>query len=107
MGTGRNIDRLFYLLRDVADTYDAVAISSLIDVPEGFHEKYFNSAGDMVNPWGGIEAMLTHAVSLCFNVPSAHAPMVESREILNQDPGRVDVRMAAEAISSSFFQCVL
>jgi len=107
VGTGRNIDRLFDLLRDVADTYDAVAISSLIDVPEGFHEKYFNSAGDMVNPWGGIEAMLTHAVSLCFNVPSAHAPMVESREILNQDPGRVDVRMAAEAISSSFFQCVL
>jgi hypothetical protein len=61
----------------------------------------------MVNPWGGIEAMLTHAVSLCFNVPSAHAPMMESREILNEDPGRVDPRMAAEAISSSFFQCVL
>ena len=58
-------------------------------------------------PWGGIEAMLTHAVSHCFNVPSAHAPMMESREILNEDPGRVDPRMAAEAISSSFFQCVL
>jgi hypothetical protein len=33
--------------------------------------------------------------------------MMESREILNEDPGRVDPRMAAEAISSSFFQCVL
>jgi len=107
VGSGRNIDKLFDLLRATAGDYDAVAISSLIRVPDGFHEKYFNSAGSMINPWGGIEAMLTHAVSHCFNVPSAHAPMMESREILNEDPGPVDPRMAAEAISSSFFQCVL
>ena len=107
MGSGRGLDRLFDLLREMADDYDAVAISSLIGVPDGFHEKYFGSGGTMINPWGGIEAMLTHAVSHCFNVPSAHAPMMESREILNEDPGRVDPRMAAEAISSSFFQCVL
>ena len=107
VGSGRGIDRLFDLLEETADDYDAVAISSLIGVPDGFHEKYFSSGGTMINPWGGIEAMLTHAVSHCFNVPSAHAPMMESREILNEDPGRVDPRMAAEAISSSFLQCVL
>jgi hypothetical protein len=107
VGSGRNIDKLFDLLRETADDYDAVAITSLVGVPDGFHEKYFTSAGDMINPWGGIEAMLTHAVSHCFNVPSAHAPMMESRDILNEDPGLVDPRMAAEAISSSFFQCVL
>lgn len=107
MGTGRGIDRLFDLLKETADNYDAIAISSLISVPDGFHKMYFNSGGGMINPWGGIEAMLTHAVSHCLNVPSAHAPMMESREILNEDPGRVDPRMAAEAISSSFFQCVL
>ena len=107
VGCGRGIDMLFELLKETADDYDAVAISSLIGVPDGFHEKYFSSGGTMINPWGGIEAMLTHGVSHCFNVPSAHAPMMESREILNEDPGRVDPRMAAEAISSSFFQCVL
>ncbi len=107
VGFGQGIDRIFDLLKETADDYDAVAISSLIGVPDGFHEKYFNSGGTMINPWGGIEAMLTHAVSHCFNVPSAHAPMMESREILNEDPGRVDPRMAAEAISSSFLQCVL
>jgi hypothetical protein len=107
VGSGRGIERLFELLEETADDYDAVAVSSLIGVPDGFHEKYFASAGAMINPWGGIEAMLTHAVSHCFNVPSAHAPMMESREILNEDPGRVDPRMAAEAISSSFLQCVL
>ena len=107
VGSGRGIGTLFDLLDDAAETYDAVAITSLIGVPDGFHQQYFTSAGSMINPWGGIEAMLTHAVSHRFDVPSAHAPMMESREILNQDPGRVDPRMAAEAISSSFLQCVL
>ena len=106
-GSGRGIGWLFELLRETRDSYDAVAISSLIAVPEGYHERYFDSNGDMVNPWGGVEAMLTHAVSHVFDVPSAHAPMMESRDILFADPGRVDPRMAAEAISSSFLQCVL
>ena len=106
-GLGRGMERLFKLLGETRDTYDAVAISSLIDVPDGFHDRYFESNGDMINPWGGVEAMLTHAVSHVIDVPSAHAPMMESREILFADAGRVDPRMAAEAISSSFLQCVL
>lgn len=106
VGIGYGIDRLFDLLDETRDDYDAVAISSLIAVPEGFHDQYFTSDGTMVNPWGGVEAMLTHAVSHYLDVPSAHAPMMESREILFGDPGRVDPRMAAEAVSSSFFQCV-
>ncbi|MFB3103209.1 MAG: DUF3326 domain-containing protein [Alphaproteobacteria bacterium] len=107
VGVGYGIDRLLDLLAETRDDYDAVAISSLITVPDGYHEQYFTSDGAMVNPWGGVEAMLTHAVSHFLDVPSAHAPMMESREILFEDPGRVDPRMAAEAISSSFFQCVL
>ena len=107
VGTGDGIDRLFNLLRTHRDDYDAVALSSLITVPDGYHDAYFSSDGAMVNPWGGVEAMLTHAVSQFLYVPSAHAPMMESREILFADSGRVDPRLAAEAISSSFFLCVL
>ena len=107
IGEGRQLESLFALLDEKSDEFDAVAISSLITVPVGLHDQYFRSDGNMINPWGGIEAMLTHAVSHCFNIPSAHAPMMESRDILNEDPGRVDPRMAAEAISSSFLQCVL
>lgn len=33
--------------------------------------------------------------------------MFESREVANMDPGVVDPRMAAEAISVSFLQCIL
>jgi len=70
-------------------------------------EKYFHSSGEIVNPWGGVEALLTHAISMIFNVPSAHAPMVESLEALNIPLGVVDPRMSAEAISCAFLHCVL
>src|SRR5207249_3122152 len=87
--------------------YDAVAISSVIDVPHEFHQGYFDAGGEMVNPWGGVEAMLTHALSSLYEVPTAHSPMFESREIANADPGIVDPRMAAEAVSVTFLQCIL
>ncbi len=87
--------------------YDAVAITSQIDTPAGYHFEYFDRMGDMVNPWGGVEAMLTHTISALYDVPSAHAPMLESREIANADPGVVDPRMAAEAVSLAMVQCIL
>ena len=51
--------------------------------------------------------MLTHALSSMFNVPTGHAPMFESQKIANKDPGIVDPRMAAEAVSLTFLQCTL
>jgi hypothetical protein len=97
---------LLGLLSD-CDDYDAIAMSSVIDVPPGYHQKYFDAGGAMVNPWGGVEAMLTHALSMLLRKPTAHAPMFETREIANSDPGIVDPRMAAEATSMTFLQCVL
>ena len=61
----------------------------------------------MVNPWGGVESMLTHTISSLYNLPSAHAPMLESQDVLDIETGIVDPRMAAEIISVSFLQCVL
>ena len=106
-GEINGLERIFHVLSEVHKSYDAVAISSVISVPEWFHQGYFDAAGDMVNPWGGVEAMVTHAVSSRFNIPSAHSPMFETREIANRDPGIVDPRMAAEAISLTFFASVL
>ena len=95
------------LLDDRRRQYDAIAISSVIDVPGEFHQGYFDASGDMVNPWGGVEAMFTHALSSMYNLPTAHSPMFESRDIANMDPGIVDPRMAAEAVSMTFLQCTL
>ncbi len=87
--------------------YDAVAIASVIDVPDEYHTEYFHQAGEMVNPWGGVEAMLTHAITRLYNVPAAHSPMYESNDIANLDVGVVDPRMAAEVVSVAFLHCVL
>lgn len=106
-GRVEQMDGLLELLDDRRGQYDAVALSSVIDVPAEFHQGYFDAGGSMVNPWGGVEAMLTHSLSSMYNVPSAHSPMFESQEIANMDPGVVDPRMAAEAVSTTFLQCTL
>ncbi|MCY4232447.1 MAG: DUF3326 domain-containing protein [Bacteroidetes bacterium] len=107
VGAIDGIDNLFAILKSYEGTYDAVAISTTIDVPKSYHTEYFRRRGDMVNPWGGVEAMLTHAISYKLNIPSAHSPMFESPQIANEDPGIVEARMSAEAVSTTFLHCVL
>ena len=101
------IENVYAVLQEQEGQYDAIAISSIITVPKEFHQGYFDAGGEMVNPWGGVEAMLTHAIASRFNLPSAHSPMFESKDIANHDPGVVDPRMAAEAISVTFLESVL
>ena len=102
-----NLSGIFKLCEQRRRDFDALAISSVIEVPPSYHQEYFDSKGEMVNPWGGVEAMLTHAISEGLHIPSAHSPMFESRVIANKDPGVVEPRMSAEAISLTFMQCVL
>ncbi len=109
--SGRAVGRIDYfericeILREYHSQYDAVALSSVIRVPQSFHRDYYLK--DMVNPWGGVEAMLTHAISLLFDIPSAHSPMLESKEVLDLDLGVVDPRKAAEIISVTFLHSIL
>ena len=107
--TGR-VENMGPLIEDLCasrGTFDAVAVASVIQVPEGTHETYFASEGEIINPWGGVEALLTHALTTVLGVPVAHAPMMESEAVANADLGVVDPRMAAEAVSLTFFNCVL
>ncbi len=106
-GRVEGLERVWEILDAREGSYDAVAVTSIIDVPISYHKEYFELAGNMINPWGGVEAMLTHALSATYDVPSAHSPMMETQEIANMDPGIVDPRMAAEAVSMTFFQCIL
>ncbi len=106
-GTGKNISNLIEELAAREGTYDAVAIASVIEDADGQLNAYFESDGSLVNPWGGIEAMLTHTISIRFNVPTAHSPMMESKAVAAQDLGIVEPRMAAEAVSMTFLNCVL
>ncbi|MEE3000105.1 MAG: DUF3326 domain-containing protein [Pseudomonadota bacterium] len=106
-GQINGFDRLDAVLRKSNGTFDAVAIASVIDFDEMYHEKYFRHGGSMINPWGGVEAMLTHAISILYNVPTAHSPMLENQKIADLDLGLVEPRLAAEAVSMTFIQCML
>lgn len=104
-GSVANLDQLFDVLDRERGTYDAIALTSLIGIPNKDRDHYYKHGG--VNPWGGVEAMLTHAVSHVFRVPCAHAPMMESQEIDNMDFGIVDPRCSAEIVSVTYLPCVL
>ena len=107
VGRIEGIEHLIEVLQENRDEFDAVALASVINVPSEFHTEYFESQGKMVNPWGGVEAMLTHTVTMLMGIPTAHSPMFESMEIANLDVGVVDPRMSAEAVSMCFLHCIL
>ncbi len=100
-------ERIRAVIEENKGTFDAVAIASVIDVDDQYHEDYFHRDGSMINPWGGVEAMLTHAVSILFEIPAAHSPMLESQKVADFDLGLVEPRLAAEAVSLTFVQCML
>jgi len=107
-GQIEHFETLCNTLKKYKHQYDAVAIASLIQVPDSYHRDYFNEKSDsMVNPWGGVEALLTHAVSLIFNIPSAHAPLMTSKEVYNLDIGIVDPRKSPETVSVSYLHSLL
>lgn len=104
-GKIKEMEELFFVLHDRAGTYDAVAITSLTAIPAAVRDQYYRNGG--VNPWGGVEAMLTHTISHCFQVPCAHSPMMESQDVQLLDFGVLDPRTAAEAVSLTYLPCVL
>jgi hypothetical protein len=106
-GEVNGLERVMAVMNENQGGFDAVAIASVIDLDEEIHEKYFQQDGEMNNPWGGVEAMLTHAVSMLYEVPTAHSPMLENHKVANLDLGLVEPRLAAEAVSLTFVQCML
>lgn len=107
VGRVSGLERLFSILDEHRGEYDAVALTTQIRLDPRLRIDYYGSRGEVVNPWGGVEAILTHAVSMLYDLPAAHSPMLESREIAALEVGIVDPRIAAEAISVAFLICVL
>lgn len=107
VGRIEGIDRLIELAIKYRKDYDALALSSTIHLNKNSEKIYFESHGEIVNPWGGVESMLTHAISVLLRIPSAHAPAVGESDIYMKHFGIVDPRMSAEVISLCFLNCVL
>lgn len=104
-GSVENLTQLIEVLDRERGSYDAVALTSMIGITNKDRNHYYKHGG--VNPWGGVEAMLTHAISHIFRIPCAHAPMMESQEIDNIDFGVIDPRCSAETVSVTYLPCVL
>jgi hypothetical protein len=108
--TGRveRLGQLLDVLRAKRGTYDAVALATRItphiDTVE-LHRSYFGEGGP--NPWGGVEAVLTHLISSVLDVPAAHAPTMSSEALRTESWGVVEPRKAAEVISTTYLFCVL
>ncbi len=106
-GIIEGLDSVTDALQSYRHEYDAIAISSPMDMGVEAIKKYYNDHQDRVNPIGGVEALLTHWLSYNTNVNSAHSPMMENIEMDNMDFGIVDSRLSAELISTAYFMCVL
>src|SRR5207249_2804075 len=94
-GSVLGVERILSIVDEYRDEIDAIAISSVVQLPEHYHRDYFRCEGDMLNPWGGVEALLTHTLSTITGLPTAHSPMFESQAIATMQSGVVDPRMAA------------
>ena len=106
VGQIQQLEHLCEILEKYRSQYDAVAISTLIAVPDNIYENYFRDDSNIINPWGGVEAMLTHAISMLFDIPSAHSPMMGSDEY-DDDFGVVDPRKSAETLTTTSLHCIL
>ena len=88
----------------LADGVDAIGGVSVI---EGVTEEMFVShqRGEIPNPSGGVEAIITHLVSKLFRVPTAHAPLPYYQD--TKPRSRDNPRVAAELISTPHYFSVL
>jgi len=61
--------------------------------------------GEIPNPSGGVEAIVTHLISKIFRIPTAHAPLPYYQNL--KEKSTVNARASAEFISTPHYFCVL
>lgn len=84
---------------------DAIALTSSIqDLPMDLYASHFE--GNYPNPVGGVEAVISYLVTSSFQVPAAHAPLINTRDF-DLRHNIVDARGAGEYASTSGLACVL
>lgn len=101
-----NLEKLTNLIKKYQSDYDSIVLFTHL---EGNHAQLFTDyCADKieVNPWGGIEAMITHSVSNLLDVSVAHAPMI-GEYIEDCEFPIVNPQKSAETLSSTELFCVI
>ncbi|HEY4974348.1 MAG TPA: DUF3326 domain-containing protein, partial [Steroidobacteraceae bacterium] len=105
VGSVRNpmaiLDLVAHLIAQGAQAIGGVSV--IHGVTAGEFAGYLH--GDIPNPSGGVEAIITHLISRVFRVPSAHAPLPYYQD--SRERGTHNPRAAAEFISTPHYLCVL
>jgi hypothetical protein len=78
-----------------------------VSVIHGVNREMFSRhlRGEIPNPSGAVEAIITHLVSKIFRIPTAHAPLPYYQDLKDRDPS--NPRASAEFISTPHYFCVL
>lgn len=83
--------------------FDALGIQTDIDCDDATETNYWANGG--VNPWGGIEAIVSKLIAEKINKPVAHAPKAYPGDLFEKII--VKKTMAPEFISNTYLFCIL
>lgn len=107
VGKINNLEKLTDIIEKHKDQYDSIILHSLVDGDtQELLDDYYDNDKNLANPWGTIEAMLTHTVSNIFDVPCAHAPVLE-KLFLEYPFEIVDPRKTPEILSTTELFCTI
>jgi len=106
VGTVDNPDVLFNAGQElIKKGANAIAVTTNVqDLPSQMYAKHFR--GECPNPVGGVEAIISHLMMKKFQIPVAHAPLLNIKD-LDLVHNIVDARGAGEMGSTSGLACVL
>jgi hypothetical protein len=105
-GKIENLEKLLKVIKNNKDKYDSFALHTKIQNGEKLMDSYFKDEL-IVNPWGGIEAMITYSLSNIFDISVAHSPMTSIVDNLGYELPIVDPAKAPETLSITELHCVL
>jgi hypothetical protein len=105
-GKIEGLEKLIKIIEENKDKYDSFALHTKIEGGNILMDSYFKDELS-VNPWGGIEAMITHSLSNILNISVAHSPMTSILDNLGFDFPVVDPAKSPETLSATELHCVL
>lgn len=106
VGKIENLEKLINLIRKYQTDYDSIVLHTSLESDSITIAKDYFEDRLAVNPWGGIEAMITHTVSNFLDVSIAHAPLF-TEELLRYTCPIVNPKKSPETLSKTELFCVI
>lgn len=109
MATGKinKLEKLTNIIEQHKDNYDSFILYTLLDGDtQELLDNYYSNDKNLANPWGSAEALLTHTISNLYDVPCAHAPVLE-KMFLEYPFEIIDPRKTPEILSTTELFCTI